>query len=203
MGNGENVHRRTTLPSTPLTGMSKLQECSSGQKMVRSPRFSPVFTTTTISGCQVSTIRAAIVSVLAFSFLAVFSPAAFAGAADTDTDTAADTAAGIAGIAGTGSFPWTASFDGGLKSRNWTQKSGTTTIASNISCTGPVQVYYMRLYRDERIDDQVGSSVEFACGRSQQYSFSVPKSGSYYFKLTKANDGGHDSGKGTVTYPSS
>lgn len=41
----------------------------------------------------------------------------------------------------------------------------------------------------------------YSCGTTVKLSWSLPKSGTYYFHISKANDGKTIYGSGTVSYP--
>ncbi len=99
-------------------------------------------------------------------------------------------------------FSFTADFDQSLQSRTWSQSSGDTVIAANLTCSDRYVGYYVvRLYKDGFwSDSQVGSSIKYRCFQALQYNFKALSRGRYYFIISHGGFSPY-SGGGSVRYP--
>ena len=104
-----------------------------------------------------------------------------------------------------GSFTWSAHLKYSVTSRQWTQKSGgSVTIWSTVTCngeTGSHTLYGIDLWKTGTILPTEIGAATFTCNQSQQYTWPNLKSGTYYFTLTKYNDGIYWDPSGSVSYP--
>jgi len=101
-----------------------------------------------------------------------------------------------------GSFTWSAHLKCCINSRDWTQGGGSTTIVSFAGCEPNMAGQYrISLYKNQTFGDHNYGTVTYACGRTQQYTWTGLPSGTYHFHFSKVDDGIYIDANGSVSYP--
>jgi hypothetical protein len=101
-----------------------------------------------------------------------------------------------------GSFTWEADFKCCLNSREWTQNAGGTTISGYGDCSGDpgLQYYSIELIKDQFVDKSYGL-INYPCFSSRSRTWNGLPAGTYYFRISKRDNGNTISAWGSVGYP--
>jgi len=101
-----------------------------------------------------------------------------------------------------GGFTWSATFECCLDSRKWTQGGGSTTIKAHANCDGDpgMTQYRIELFKDQWSDKSYGAAC-YDCYAYEQFTWNNLPSGTYYFWITKRDNGSTITASGSVYYP--